>query len=62
MKAETRLAKIMAMPDGSRKLYKLWEFSAICTIPYSPLWKMADCEMKRLTEKGVKYIDVPEEN
>lgn len=62
MKAETRLARIMALPDDVHKLYMLWEFAAFYALPYSPLWKTADAEILRLSVKGVKYYNGPEKD
>lgn len=62
MRAETRLAAIMAMPDDKQKLYKLWEFTALCTTPDSILRKKADCEILRLSVKGVRYYNSMEES
>lgn len=61
MRAETRLAAIMAMPDGKQKLYKLWEFTALCTLPDSLLRKKADCEILRLSVKGIRYYNSMED-
>lgn len=55
MTAETRLRKILAMPDSYLKFLKLQGFMMVYGVPQSALWRRANVEFYRMWDEGWNY-------